>query len=573
MAINKINRLRFYAQKILPLSYDNSLTYLEWLEKVVATCNEVVTTINSIIDVVEDVESDVAEIRTQVTGILASISGIQTHLTSIDSSIGSLNSRMSNTETAIVSIQGDVSSLRADLNSLVVRVNSLSATVTGHTSAIGALERNVNDMSDNISDIQDDITAIQSSITTLNGRLNSALNDIAEHTSQISELENSVENLDRDVSGLTDVVLKNANYANDVIDFGFKNLLDVDTFNGGNVGNTQTSNGVTVIYLGGGVYKAYGTATAQTIIALGTMSYSEKLSGAKFNGLPNDADSRVFMSVREPWVSAYDTYLGTAHDYNTIGEFPTDTFSTVNVALQVGSYVNLGDGTDTFLTIKPMVINNDFPTGSPYFRDPSYIQFEPFVPTMLNVRESIKSVEDDIDGLQSDVTELQTDVTELQNEPKLPSYTYSDFGYVLGLVGSYSPTGYGFVMPWGYKQRDNSKPNSFPLTNTNPTRILVMIRPSYMQYTGSFSINVKTSSSVGGTGTTRGTISVSNQLGNHCLEMLRISATEYLVFVDGIPSGWLATVGSIAELQFEYTSSSLAEQAIKSTIDMQIFVS
>ena len=404
MAINKINRLRFYAQKILPLSYDNSLTYLEWLEKVVATCNEVVTTVNGVIDIVEGVESDVAEIQTQVTGILASIGGIQTHLTSIDSSIGSLNGRVSNVETAIVSIQGDVSSLRANLNSLVVRVDSLSATVTGHSSAIGVLERNVSDITDNISDIEDDITAIQSSITTLNTRLTTALNTITEHTSQISDLERSVENIHRDVSGLTDVALKNANYANDVIDFGFKNLLDVDTFNGGSIGNTQTSNGVTVVYLGGGVYKAYGTATAQTVIVLGTMSYNEKLSGAKFNGLPNDADSGVFMSVREPWVSAYDTYLGTAHDYNTIGEFPTDTFSAVNVALQVGSYVNLGDGTDTYLTIKPMVINNDFPTGSPYFRDPSYIQFEPFVPTMLDVRESVKSVEDDISTLETTVS-------------------------------------------------------------------------------------------------------------------------------------------------------------------------
>ena len=50
MAMNLINKFRFWCQKVLPLVYDDSLSYYEVLCKVVAKLNEVITNINEIPD-------------------------------------------------------------------------------------------------------------------------------------------------------------------------------------------------------------------------------------------------------------------------------------------------------------------------------------------------------------------------------------------------------------------------------------------------------------------------------------------------------------------------------------------
>lgn len=65
-----IHTLRYWVQKVLPLVYDDSLSYYELLNKVVHKLNEVIITTNEIVVVVDEHESEINELRVQVDDLI-----------------------------------------------------------------------------------------------------------------------------------------------------------------------------------------------------------------------------------------------------------------------------------------------------------------------------------------------------------------------------------------------------------------------------------------------------------------------------------------------------------------------
>ena len=66
MIYNKIYPFRFWCQKVLPLVYDDSLSYYELLCKVVEYLNNVITDVNSVISGVEDLEEQFETLKKYV---------------------------------------------------------------------------------------------------------------------------------------------------------------------------------------------------------------------------------------------------------------------------------------------------------------------------------------------------------------------------------------------------------------------------------------------------------------------------------------------------------------------------
>lgn len=56
--MNKLTHFRFWCQKVLPLVYDNSLSYYEVLCKVVTYINNLITDTNDIIDNVNELKNE-----------------------------------------------------------------------------------------------------------------------------------------------------------------------------------------------------------------------------------------------------------------------------------------------------------------------------------------------------------------------------------------------------------------------------------------------------------------------------------------------------------------------------------
>lgn len=61
--MDKIRKFRFWCQKVLPLVYDDSLSYYEVLCKVVDYLNHVIQDTNTLIDDVDDLKAQVDEFQ------------------------------------------------------------------------------------------------------------------------------------------------------------------------------------------------------------------------------------------------------------------------------------------------------------------------------------------------------------------------------------------------------------------------------------------------------------------------------------------------------------------------------
>ena len=71
---DKMKRLRFWCQPVLPLTYDDSLSYIETLSKVVAKVNEVISYAETILQTAEDyTDAEVAALKTVLEGEIAEL--------------------------------------------------------------------------------------------------------------------------------------------------------------------------------------------------------------------------------------------------------------------------------------------------------------------------------------------------------------------------------------------------------------------------------------------------------------------------------------------------------------------
>ena len=64
--MNDLRHFRFWCQKVLPLAYDNSLSYYEVLCKVVEYINNLIETDNEIYATIEEMEADIKTLQNWV---------------------------------------------------------------------------------------------------------------------------------------------------------------------------------------------------------------------------------------------------------------------------------------------------------------------------------------------------------------------------------------------------------------------------------------------------------------------------------------------------------------------------
>lgn len=64
-----INPLKFYCQKVLPLAFDDSLSYYESLCKIADKLNEVIQSSNGIQPALEEIQSQINDLKNQIDDI------------------------------------------------------------------------------------------------------------------------------------------------------------------------------------------------------------------------------------------------------------------------------------------------------------------------------------------------------------------------------------------------------------------------------------------------------------------------------------------------------------------------
>ncbi len=146
MSITPIPKRR-YIQKVLPTSYDDSLTYLEELGQLQYKINECIDAIDKVLEEWSTIQDDFEALRTQVTELQVKVDGLEEELKEY------VDAHMEETREELVEM----------ISTFEVEINGKMQTLTENVTAeINSFESSVNSQ---LVDIRNTVQAMSSSLT------------------------------------------------------------------------------------------------------------------------------------------------------------------------------------------------------------------------------------------------------------------------------------------------------------------------------------------------------------------------------------------------------------------------
>ncbi len=149
----KFEPFQFWCSKVLPLIYDDSLSYYETLCKLYNLVTKLIELCNELIDAVKDIDGRVTVLEQTVDLLNQELVKLKTRMTNAETKIESL-------EDSVTSIQQSITNITSTLNEYGDRIT----TVEGDIATINSSIENINNM---ITSIGDRVTNVESSVKEL----------------------------------------------------------------------------------------------------------------------------------------------------------------------------------------------------------------------------------------------------------------------------------------------------------------------------------------------------------------------------------------------------------------------
>lgn len=193
MAYTNLEKFHFWCQKVLPLVYDDSLSYYEVLCKVTSYLNKTIEAVN-------DLAGTITNYDELINNLNSVYEGLQTDLTALKKTVNdnydTLNSAL---ETAISNADASIEALRASLQTQIdangVSIDTINATIAILKSADATLQDEIDKLSNtvdlNYADLDTKITVLSQEVH--NGSV------LAELRTMIKELQDKMNNLTYDI--------------------------------------------------------------------------------------------------------------------------------------------------------------------------------------------------------------------------------------------------------------------------------------------------------------------------------------------------------------------------------------
>lgn len=145
-----------YVPKIVPLVYDDTLSYYEFLCKVLNKMNEAIESLNALGVRVDDLEAAVEQLQNI-------IDGMDDRLTTVENGLSTAQGDIRDLQTAVGNINGAI-------NTINTTIEGLQRDTTNNTNAIVQINSAISDIRDTITDlddIPDEIEALDARVTNL----------------------------------------------------------------------------------------------------------------------------------------------------------------------------------------------------------------------------------------------------------------------------------------------------------------------------------------------------------------------------------------------------------------------
>lgn len=157
MAYNHLNPMKpfpnwIFCPKIVPLVYDDTLSYYEFLNKILIRLNQVIDFANSLNLNVESLKAQVEELTTLITGFDSRISANETEIAAlknvtipaINATIGSINSALDRANGRIDDVNARFDDLEEEITSIVTnQIQPIEDGLSNLNSVVEALENRV----------------------------------------------------------------------------------------------------------------------------------------------------------------------------------------------------------------------------------------------------------------------------------------------------------------------------------------------------------------------------------------------------------------------------------------------
>lgn len=185
--------VHWHCQKVLPLTYDDSLSYYEMVCKLVAKCNEIIEQINGYDDVINELRE-----------ALVDISDMKIAIDRINATIDTINSRIDEQDIVIKSVDEYAKALGKRVDANEESINALTQMIANFNTNVDkkleALEKKLTDLFNSFTaDFTDELQMLQLKVNQMKVNLQSQIDVLRE---RLDELDTDVinpwhDNLDR----------------------------------------------------------------------------------------------------------------------------------------------------------------------------------------------------------------------------------------------------------------------------------------------------------------------------------------------------------------------------------------
>ena len=232
--MNKINKINVCCQKVLPLVYDESLSYYEVLCKVIQKLNELIKTNNNIRDEIHKEYVEILESAKTVTEAVASVTAMRDEVLTLkqateqyandvvtvynetvqarDTAIAKANIAEQSATTAtekanIAQSSATTATEKADIaeqsaNTATQKANSASQSATVATTKASEAQTSANNAKQYADEAKESASLVGQDVTQLKQDINNLKSAVGRNTSDISSLTTKVDNNTSQISSL-----------------------------------------------------------------------------------------------------------------------------------------------------------------------------------------------------------------------------------------------------------------------------------------------------------------------------------------------------------------------------------
>lgn len=152
-----------YVPKIVPLVYDDTLSYYEFLCKVLNKMNEAIESLNALGVRVDDLEAAVEQLQTIIDGMDERLTTVERDLSTAQGDIRDLQTAVGNINTAIETINTTIEGLSRNVTNNTTAITQINSAISDIRDSITELE----DMSGDIDDLEQAVDGLDTRVSTL----------------------------------------------------------------------------------------------------------------------------------------------------------------------------------------------------------------------------------------------------------------------------------------------------------------------------------------------------------------------------------------------------------------------